>query len=107
MRNHYCRHDGVKYKRMKYIGDVDWNVVSQIPSEAKYYGMLAVEEVKALRKELNVRGQKIRNMNKKISNLQSLLTNLKEKNLIDDLNKETLSVRIIKKSRASETIIVQ
>lgn len=65
---------------MKYIGDVDWNAVSQIPSEAKYYGMLAVKEIKTLRKELNIRGQKIRNMNKKIINLQSLLTNLKENN---------------------------
>ncbi|XP_025160300.1 uncharacterized protein LOC105191902 isoform X1 [Harpegnathos saltator] len=49
------RHTDVPRKRMRYRGDVDWNKVSQIPSEAKYYGMLAAQEVKTLRKELNVR----------------------------------------------------
>lgn len=77
---------------MRYIGDVDWNKVFQIPSEAKYYGMLAAQEIKTLRKELNVRDQLVRRMEKKISNLQSLLTELKNKNFIDQFSKETLSV---------------
>lgn len=37
-------------------------------------------------------------MNKKIYNLQSLLTQLKQKNLIDQSSKETLSVCIITES---------
>lgn len=77
---------------------MDWNVVSQIPSEAKYYGMLAQKEVKALRKELYVRGQLIRDKNKKISNLRSLLNQLKDKNFIDDSSQEVLSVCIIERS---------
>lgn len=100
MKNYHSR--PVRYKRMKYIADVDWNEVSKIPSlslsKDKYYGMIAVQEVKRLRKELNIRGQKIRKIKKKISNLQGLLTELKNKNLINHLGKETLSVGAIEKS---------
>ncbi|XP_011634667.1 uncharacterized protein LOC105425539 [Pogonomyrmex barbatus] len=73
-RYYYPSHTDVKSKhRIRYIGDVNWNVICHNPSEARYYGVMAVKEIKALRKELNVRKRKIRYMRKKISNLQSLL----------------------------------
>lgn len=58
---------------------MNWNIICHSPSEAKYYGMAAVKEIKTLRKELNVKSQRIRDMNRKISSLQSLLAELKKK----------------------------